>query len=112
MLLKSLKGLPIYAYPVLLIGLVGSADGLCMEVKPLIRLSVIIEIGMLAFLIEPELLPSRLLYLRGAKSSWTMFVSGIASSLLSVGFVGAASILGGDDGLLSGVGIASLWVAL
>jgi UDP-GlcNAc:undecaprenyl-phosphate GlcNAc-1-phosphate transferase len=110
-LVVSLDGFPAFLWPVLLIGLVGLADDIGVELKPAYRLSVMLAIGLVFFLINPEALPNQLLEFLNIESNWGIFAFSAASSVLLAGFVNAANISDGANGLLAGLCIAFFWVA-
>ena len=78
--------MPLYR-PVLLIGIIGLADDICIAIKPSVRLGMMLIVGLVFFLLEPEFLPNRLLEVLDVKNDWGIFALIAASCLLLVGFV-------------------------
>ena len=110
-LLVPLGDYPILFFPVLLIGLVGLADDIGIEIKPTFRLSMMLAIALVFFLLEPELLPNRIIEVLEVDSGGGYVVLTAASSVLLAGFVNAANISDGANGLLSGLCLVFFWVA-
>lgn len=102
---------PFYIWPVLLIGMIGLFEDLGLSIKPAVRLSVMIAIGVIFFLLKPELLPNRLLEVTKIEGFWAVLGLSAASGVFFAGFVNAANISDGANGLLSGVCLVFFWVA-
>ena len=95
----ALREPPVWVWPVLCVGLIGLVDDLGLEIKPWFRLSMMLAIGMSSFLLEPELLPNRLFEAQQTKGVWVAPMLGILSTLLLAGFINAANISDGANGL-------------
>ena len=100
-----------FFWPVLLVGVVGLADDIGVEVKPLIRLSVMLVIGLVFLLLNPEALPNRLLEVLNLDGGLAVLALTAASSIFLAGFVNAANISDGANGLLAGLTLVFFWVA-
>ena len=72
---------------------------------------MMLAIGMSSFLLEPELLPNRLFEAQQTKGVWVAPMLGILSTLLLAGFINAANISDGANGLFSGLCLAFFWVS-
>lgn len=110
-LVVPITSLPPYIWPVLLIGIIGLADDIGVSIKPSIRLAMMLAIGLVFFLLRPELLPNRLLEVLNIEDDWGLFVLGAASCVLLAGFVNAANISDGANGLLAGLCLVFFWVS-
>ena len=95
----------------LLIGIIGLADDIGITIKPSVRLSAMLAVGLVFFCLRPELLPNRLLDVLNIESGWSVFVLSAASSILLAGFVNAANISDGANGLLAGLCLVFFWIA-
>ena len=109
-LIVPLDDLPIYVWPTLATAFIGFADDIGFEIKPLVRLAMVYLVVAPLLLIEPSLLPNRLLEATGLEGIWISLVFCATSGLLLVGFVNAANIADGANGLLSGICLAFFWV--
>ena len=103
--------LPYYIWPVLLIGVIGLADDVGIAIKPSIRLSTILAVGLVFFFLRPELLPNRLLEVLSIENDWGIVLLTVASTVLLAGFVNAANISDGANGLLAGLCLVFFWVS-
>ena len=110
-LVVPITGQPFYIWPVLLIGMIGFADDVGVAIKPSIRLSAILTVGLVFFFLRPELLPNRLLEVLSIEDDWGIILLTVASTLLLAGFVNAANISDGANGLLSGLCLVFFWVS-
>ena len=110
-LVVPITELPHYIWPVLLIGVIGLADDVGIAIKPSIRLSMISAIGLVFFFLRPELLPNRLLEVLSIETNWGIVLLTVASTVLLAGFVNAANISDGANGLLSGLCLVFFWVS-
>ena len=110
-LVVPITGMPPYIWPVLLIGIIGLADDIGIAIKPSVRLGMMLIVGLVFFLLEPEFLPNRLLEVLDVKNDWGIFALIAASCLLLVGFVNAANIADGANGLLAGLCLVFFWVS-
>ena len=102
---------PVHLWPVLVIGLIGLADDVGFEIMPLARLSTMMVVGFIAFTLSPELLPNRLLDYCFPELAKAPLMLSIASSILLAGFVNAANVSDGANGLLSGLSLVFFWIA-
>ena len=98
-LVVPLGGFPALFWPVLLVGVVGLADDMGVEVKPLIRLSVMLVTELVFLLLNPEALPNRLLEVLNLIGSLATLALTAASSIFLAGFVNAANISDRANGL-------------
>lgn len=110
-LVVPITSLPTYIWPVLLIGIIGLADDMGIVIKPSIRLSMMLAVGLVFFFLKPELLPNRLLEVLNIEDDWGIVVLTTASCVLLAGFVNAANISDGANGLLAGLCLVFFWVA-
>lgn len=110
-LVVPLVGFPTLFWPVLLVGIIGLADDVGVAVKPSVRLFMMLGIGLMFFLLEPEALPNRLLEILNIENGWSILALSVASSVLLAGFVNAANIADGANGLLAGSCLVFFWVA-
>ena len=110
-LVIPLGHLPILFWPVFLIGLVGLAEDIGLEMKPLFRLTVMLAIGFVFFLLKPDLLPNRLFEVLNISGGLAVLVLAATSSVLLAGFVNAANVSDGTNGLLAGMSLVFLWVS-
>ena len=110
-LVVPITSLPFYIWPVLLIGMIGLADDVGIAIKPSIRLSTILAVGLVFFFLRPELLPNRLLEVLSIENDWGIVLLTVASTVLLAGFVNAANISDGANGLLSGLCLVFFWVS-
>jgi len=110
-LIVLLTELPSYTIPVLAIGLLGLADDLGVEIEPSIRLLAMIFVALTGFAIMMEWLPNKMLQQLGIEYVWARGVLLVLSSILLVGFVNAANMSDGANGLLSGICLAFFWVS-
>ena len=110
-LVVPLGGYPALFWPVLLIGLVGLAEDIGLDMKPWFRLSVTLAISLVIFFLNPELLPNRLLEVINIDSSFVVLLLTVTSSVLMAGFVNAANISDGANGLLAGLCLVFFWIA-
>lgn len=110
-LVVPITSLPIYIWPVILIGIVGLADDIGVAIKPSIRLGIMLAVGLVFFFLKPELLPIRLLEVLNIEEDWGIVALTAASSVLLAGFVNAANISDGANGLLSGLCLVFFWVS-
>ena len=110
-LVVPITSLPLYIWPALLIGIIGLADDVGVAIKPSMRLSMMMVVGLVFFLVRPELLPNRLLEILSVEGDWGVFVLGVASTVLLAGFVNAANISDGANGLLAGLCLVFFLVA-
>ena len=94
----------------LFIGIIGLADDVGIAIKPLIRLALMLAIGVVFFLLQPELLPTRFLEVLSIKGVWAVVGLITACSVLLAGFVNAANISDGANGLLSGLCLVFFWI--
>ena len=108
-LVVPITSLPTFIWPVILIGIIGLADDIGVVIKPSIRLSMMFAIGLVFFFLRPELLPNRLLDVLNIKDDWGVFVLSAASCVLLTGFVNAANISDGANGLLAGLCLVFFW---
>ena len=99
-LVVPITSLPFYIWPVLLIGIIGLADDVGIAIKPSIRLSTILAVGLVFFFSKTELLPNRLLEVLRIEDDWGIGLLTAASAVLLAGFVNAANISDGANGLL------------
>jgi UDP-GlcNAc:undecaprenyl-phosphate GlcNAc-1-phosphate transferase len=102
---------PTVFWPVLLIGVVGLADDIGVDIKPSFRLLMILVVGLVFFLLEPEALPNRLLEVLNIENTSGLFFLSAVSSVLLAGFVNAANISDGANGLLAGLCLVFFWVS-
>ena len=102
---------PILFLPVLLIGLVGLAEDIGLEMRPVHRLTVMLATGYVFFLLEPELLPNRLFKVLNIDGGLAVLVLAAASTVLLAGFVNAANVSDGANGLLAGLSLVFFWVS-
>ena len=72
---------------------------------------MMLAIGLVFFFLRPELLANRLLEVFNIEDGWGIFVLSVASSVLLAGFVNAANISDGANGLLAGLCLVFFWVA-
>ena len=110
-LVVPLGRLPILFWPVLLIGLVGLAEDIGLEMKPLSRLTMMLAIGFVSFLLKPDLLPNRLLENLNIDGGLALLALAVVSSVLLAGFVNAANVSDGANGLLAGLSLVFFWVS-
>ena len=110
-LVVPLGRLPILFWPVLLIGLLGLAEDTGLEMKPLSRLTMMLAIGFVSFLLNPDLLPNRLFEVLNIDGGLAVLVLAAASTVLLAGFVNAANVSDGANGLLAGLSLAFFWVS-
>ena len=110
-LVVPLGRLPILFLPVLLIGLVGLAEDIGLEMRPVHRLTVMLATGYVFFLLEPELLPNRLFKVLNIDGGLAVLVLAAASTVLLAGFVNAANVSDGANGLLAGLSLVFFWVS-
>ena len=110
-LVVPLGSLPILFLPVILIALVGLAEDIGLEIKPLFRLMMMLAIGFVSFLLEPELLPNRLFKVLNIDGVLAVLVLAAASSVLLAGFVNAANVSDGANGLLAGLSLVFFWLS-
>ena len=110
-LVVPITSLPIYIWPVLLIGIIGLADDIGIVIKPSIRLGMMLAVGLVFFFLKPELLPNRLLDVLNIENDWGILLLSAASSVLLAGFVNAANISDGANGLLAGLCLVFFWVS-
>ena len=103
--------LPILFWPVLLFGLVGLAEDIGLEMKPLSRLTVMLAVGFVSFLLKPDSMPNRLFEVLDTDGGLAVLVLAAASSVLLAGFVNAANISDGSNGLLAGLSLVFSWVS-
>ena len=82
-----------------------------LAIKPSIRLSMMLVVGFVFFHLRPELLPNRLLEVLDLKGDWGIVLITAASSVLLAGFVNAANISDGANGLLAGLCLVFFWVS-
>ena len=106
-----ITSLPPYIWPVFLIGIIGLADDIGVAIKPSIRLSMMLAVGLVFFLLRPELLPNRILEDLNIEDDWSIAMLTVASSVLLAGFVNAANISDGANGLLAGLCLVFFWVS-
>ena len=106
-----ITSLPPYIWPVLFIGIIGLADDIGVAIKPSIRLSVMLAVGLVFFFLRPELLPNRLLEVLSIEDDWGIGLLTVASTVLLAGFVNAANISDGANGLLAGLCLVFFWVS-
>ena len=110
-LVVPITSLPPYIWPVILIGIIGLADDIGIAIKPSVRLGMMLAIGLVFFFLRPELLPNRLLEVLNIEDDWGIVVLTAASGVLLAGFVNAANISDGANGLLAGLCLVFFWVS-
>ena len=110
-LIVPLTSTPPFILPVLLIGAIGFADDIGVIIKPSVRLLAMLAIGLVFFLLKPELLPNRLLEVLNFEDRWGVLMLSMVSSVLMAGVVSAANISDGANGLLGGLCLVFFWVA-
>ena len=105
----GLKGLPIYALAGGCFALIGFLDDTQRVTSPLARLGLMFSVALLFLIIEPSLLPTKILTLLPFEVPNRIFV--LVAVLVLVGFVNASNMSDGANGLMPIIFLCFLLIA-
>ena len=105
----GLEGLPIYAIAGGCFALIGFLDDTQRVTSPLARLGLMFSIALLFVIIQPSLLPTKILSLFPFESPHILFV--VIAAVVLVGFVNASNMADGANGLMPIIFLTFLLIA-